>query len=800
MLWTSFQASVAEREKLSQLYARMFESSLTRMVEAVENNLYAILQDIALEDDLNDLSVYQRRIGNLIRFAPHIRQVVLLKNGDTVYDSNTRSAGPVDFDRISFNKNVQNTLSLGINIGETLNGRFLPEKGQPPEMRSHRQLIPLYLEGVTDDDQTTYGVLVGLNAHYLKRMFRNTDLSDQDHYYLLRADGKQLLSKDRALNHDQILSAAVNSFQQGRDEYNLQRRNGLWPLSKTTIRLSAKYPLAVAVSVNHGATFDVWFSENRTLIIALCGTTFAVLFIAFWLYMDLQRSKLLRKEVQLLSSAVHQSPVSFLITDRDGRIEYANPTFEKIYGYTRDEYYHQRPSIIKSGQTDERLYKILWATLNKGRPWHGEFVNKTKDGTLIPTSTAISPVINEDGSCDYLVGAMLDISEQKVLQEKALQASHEARLASEAKSNFLATMSHELRTPMTGMQGIIELLKSEDCTVRQQHELLEDLEKSSSALMMLLNDILDLSKIEAGKLEVETAACNPSEIVRNVVHLFKESAFGKDVALTSNARVHANTWVKTDALRLRQIVSNLVSNAIKFTEEGRVKVEMQITPLAPGKVMVQIAVKDTGIGLSPDQLDHVFDPFTQADTSTTRKYGGTGLGLTITRQLCHLLGGRLKAQSELGAGSSFIVEIPMDAAPVPQQTDCQPQEVKSLKILLAEDNPINQKVVSTLLRKKGHVVEIAANGREAVEKVGNHAFDVVLMDMQMPVMDGMEATLHIRNFDTHKRNTPIFAFTADAYSEHHGKYRDAGVNDVLTKPLKWDQFQAKLNDHLSPEI
>jgi len=799
MLWTSFQASIAERNNLGKLYARMIESSITRMVEAVENNLFGILQDLEMEEGDINFSIYERRIANLIRFAPHIRQVVLLQGDKVLLNSNVRDNGKIDLGRLMFADQTFNNLSLGIQIGETIQGRYLPVVSAGVAEASLRRLMPLMLSVGNNDPQQTYRVLLGMNAHYIDRLFNTTDLMVRDRYALLRTDGVVLLSKGDEKIRSDILENAIESYREGKDESDVFRQDGWMVQSKSTIRFSDKYPLGIVVTLDHGATFNAWLEENRILIFALCLATTGVLVIAFWLYMDLQRSKILRQEVRLLSSAVQQSPVSFLITDKKGHIHYANPAFEQIYGYSRDEYIGQRPAIIKSGLTDETMYKKLWHDINNGKTWQGEFINKTKDGRLIPTSTLISPVMDEEENFDYLVGALLDISEQKELQEKALAASREAHLASEAKSHFLATMSHELRTPMTGIQGIIELLKSNQCNEQQVKDLLDDLGSSSNALMMLLNDILDLSKIEAGKLQIELLACNPSAIIRNVIHLFNETAQAKGIKLISNAETQSDIWVKTDALRLRQIISNLVSNAVKFTECGQVSVDLQIVPLAPGKVSLNVRVEDSGIGMTQEQMDLIFEPFTQADASTTRKYGGTGLGLTITRELCHLLGGHLKMESTLGVGSVFRVTVPVDLSRAPEKVDGANADMGTLNILLAEDNPVNQKVVSTLLCQKGYEIDLAANGLQAVQQAEQRKYDIILMDMQMPVMDGVEAIKHIRKGPGLNQNSIIFAFTADAFPEHRGKYIEAGANDVVTKPLNWGQLQQKLNEHFRIE-
>ena len=314
--------------------------------------------------------------------------------------------------------------------------------------------------------------------------------------------------------------------------------------------------------------------------------------------------------------------------------------------------------------------------------------------------------------------------------------------------------------------------------------------------MMLLNDILDLSKIEAGKLTTEITTCNPAKIIQNIKHLFHDLCDQKGVKITDNSDDFENQWVKTDGLRLRQIISNIVSNAVKFTENGYIDIQISILKITSEKSTLRIIITDSGIGMNEEQLKSVFDPFTQADTSTTRKYGGTGLGLTITKQLCELLKGRLDVKSQLDHGSTFTIDLPVFQALAPEHTKNTTHIYNELSILLAEDNPINQKVVTAMLQKNGHDVDIADNGKIAVEIANHKKCDVILMDMQMPEMGGLEATSIIRNQSNYNQDTLVLAFTADAFPEHHREFGKLGIKDVITKPFKWHDLEQKLAEHL----
>ncbi|WP_135075610.1 ATP-binding protein [Terasakiella sp. SH-1] len=377
-----------------------------------------------------------------------------------------------------------------------------------------------------------------------------------------------------------------------------------------------------------------------------------------------------------------------------------------------------------------------------------------------------------------------------LLREVTVQKD-KAVSASQAKSEFLANMSHELRTPMMGIRGILDLLKSDDKLPKESQTLLSDLDASAQSLIHIVDDVLDLSKIEAGKLTVEQVAAEPSALVMDVAHVFQSVAQKKQLSFITNAEEHTGFWCLTDPVRFKQIVTNLVNNALKFTSQGAVAITMERGE-KDGVPYLNLHVRDSGIGMDKKQVDKIFERFMQADTSTTRQYGGTGLGLTISHQLAVLLGGTLSVTSEKGVGSTFTLTLPVEeTAPDRMPVDVR-KALSDKDILLAEDNLINQKVVVAMLEKHNHRVVLANNGQEAVELASKQKFDVILMDMQMPVMDGLEATDQIRKGYGPNKNTLIFAFTADAVREHRDKYLDGGVNDVVTKPINLEQLEEKI--------
>jgi PAS domain S-box-containing protein len=452
---------------------------------------------------------------------------------------------------------------------------------------------------------------------------------------------------------------------------------------------------------------------------------------------------------------------------------------------------------------------LEWAICS-GETFKANFRVIDGQGRVRHLHSAATLTHNTEGQSDRLVGVVVDVTATREAENALREAKEAAEAASRAKSEFLANMSHEIRTPMNGIIGMTDLVLDSALDEEQRNHLLI-VKSSSESLLTIINDILDFSKIEAGKLQIDPLPFRLGQLVTDTLRSLALRAAQKRIDLVADIAPDLPCVLIGDPGRVRQVLLNLVGNAIKFTHTGEVVVQVRAEAVSNGRAQVHIAVRDTGIGISPQKQARIFDPFSQADSSTTRNYGGTGLGLTISRQLVALMGGDIELHSTPGVGSTFTVSLPMAVVDAASTSAAQPVPVaalantataptpdqavagspaaklrpRTLQVLLVEDQAINQKLITSLMTRWGHDVTLAHNGSEAVELALAADFDVVFMDMQMPVMDGLEATRRIRAQEQALKRRPlhIIAMTANAMSGDEQICLDAGMNDYISKPI-----------------
>jgi len=497
-----------------------------------------------------------------------------------------------------------------------------------------------------------------------------------------------------------------------------------------------------------------------------------------------------QEEHALLQTIINTLPDHVFVKDENLNILLCNQATVAAHGFKTPEAMRGKTDLDYLPPEKAARYMYIERQVLEGRSFPAlEESYFDAEGTEHTFLTSKIPLRDLHGRVTGLVGIARDITQRAAMQRRLKEAKERAEQADRAKSAFLAHMSHEIRTPLNAVIGLTDLLL--DCAVTSdQRDYAETIKSSGEALLAIINDILDLSKIEAGQMELESEPFDPRLCVNEVLHMMAGRAVVKGLGLSTETGESVPARILGDRFRLRQVLLNLVGNAVKFTEEGEICIRVAAEPVGPLRCRMIFRVEDSGIGISPDKLEKVFEPFQQADSATTRRYGGTGLGLPICRKIVEKMNGRIEVESEPGRGSMFKVmfeaEIPesprVPVEPAAVDTSFISPSLKNLRILLAEDNRVNQKVAMKLLDRLGCQAELAENGRQALERFEVADFNLILMDVQMPEMDGLEATRLIRSGQCPQ--PWIVGVTAHALEEDRKACMEAGMNDFLTKPVR----------------
>ena len=512
---------------------------------------------------------------------------------------------------------------------------------------------------------------------------------------------------------------------------------------------------------------------------------------------DVTALKKSEQELIKLSSAVEQSPAIIVITDLEGGIEYVNQKFIEVTGYSFEEAIGNNPRILKSGEKPKEEYQELWETIKSGKSWNGEFHNKKKNGELYWESASISPIIDKYGNKKYFLAIKEDITEKKEMMNDLVIAKERAEESDRLKSAFLANMSHEIRTPMNGILGFSELLKEPGLTGEKRHKYIEIIEKSGERMLNIVQEIIDISKIESGQMEVKCKETHINKLLESILDLEKPDADVKGINLSlKNILPAKETIVKTDNEKLYSILTNLVKNAIKYTDKGSIKFGFKNL----GNYL-EFYVKDTGIGIPPDRQEAVFERFIQADIPDIQARQGAGLGLAIAKAFVEMLGGKIWVESEEGKGSTFYFTIKFhsgsESNTITKNDGRILKEDKisgKFKVLVVDDDEVSRELISIMLKNFDKEIIEAASGLEAVETCLNNAdIDLILMDIKMPDMNGYEATRQIRQFN---KDVVIIAQTSFALTGDKEKAIGIGCNDYITKPINKSELEALIKKYL----
>jgi len=506
----------------------------------------------------------------------------------------------------------------------------------------------------------------------------------------------------------------------------------------------------------------------------------------------------------VLSAAVLATPTGIVICDPnlpDCPIIYANPAFYRITGYDEEEVIGRNCRFLQGPGTNPRHIKAMREAIETGKAIDVEIVNHRKDGSRFVNELHLSAVFGEDGEVRYILGIQHDVSAREQFARDAERARRAAERANAEKSDFLAFMSHEIRTPMNGVMGTISLLL--DTTLdAEQHAYAETARRCGELLLATVNEMLDLSRIEAGHLAIEEEAFDLAAPVAEVLDLLAPAVAEKGIRLSASIDPLLPARVIGDARRLRQVLLNLADNAVKFTAAGGVGIRVE---RAEANGMVRFAVADTGIGMPPEVQARLFGRFAQGGPETARRYGGSGLGLMICKRLVGLMGGRIVLASTPGKGSTFSFEIPLrpiaESGRPPSTLLPRPALAKPLpgargRVLIAEDGEANQLVAAAILRKAGYAVDLARDGEEALGAARTAAYDLVLMDVRMPRMDGLAATAAIRGLEGPAGRVPIIAMTAAAMPDEVARCLEAGMDAHVAKPMDLTALLAAVSDML----
>lgn len=646
--------------------------------------------------------------------------------------------------------------------------------------------------GLLETDSYNINILTkaGKNAEYLSSISNN--ISWEDTEYGTGPIGKVIKLQQSIITKDTIESDNFKHW------FSQAKKNGFNAVASIPL---INNNIVIGVLNIYSIDETKFDYDEMVLLNQLAGN------IGFALYNLKESQKRMSAELELEESQkrfenfFYLNPEPSAIKTLDGTFVNINQAFAEMTEYSKEELLDKNINDLNIWENLEERDKLIKQLIKNDYISATETRLRTKSGKIL--YILYSAQILEINDEKIILAVMRDISKQKLAEQEILKAKEEAEKAKQiaesanlAKSDFLANMSHEIRTPLNSIIGITDLLMESQLT-NEQKEYIQIFKKSGEHLLSLINDILDISKIEAGHMSIENIDFSLITLIDKIDNIMSIKAKEKNLKLTFNVAPDIPDYLLGDKNKITQILINLIGNAIKFTHEGEINVNIKKTASSHDKVKLLFEIKDTGIGIPSDKFNILFESFSQADSSMSRKYGGTGLGLAISKRLTSLMGGEIWVNSELGKGSSFYVTLNFGIAVQQENTGTKskdkPTKAKNKtannnpkRILIVDDSEDNRQLIKLYLKNIAHIVDTAEDGAMAIEKFKNNPYDIVLMDIQMPVLDGYMATKMIREWEEENREkkTPIIALTANAFKEDEEKSISSGCTDFRTKPIK----------------
>ena len=816
MIWLEYRDIHARAERSATDFAAVISSNLEEVMDRANGDVRSFITMVRQEDF--DGSVPAERLLSMNALMTARQASFQAIDSYRVFDG----GGNVVF--------TGGALPSGFNVADRAWFKSLKEQGldtvlsEVVHLRSSQDTSVILAVAIRDAGGRFEGAAVAaLNLSLFRQMLADLDIGEGSVVVVRRKDNGHAVVR----RPDVPDGANVSTYPVTR-EVAAGTATGAFEISSPVDSITRIYafktlkrhPLFVAVGIARSH-----YLEPLVLQVELVGPplviTIAVLFMLFTRENRLKR--LLVDEIRQRRESdekMHQSDGRLRMALAAGRMgvwewevetgrAFANDEWLSVFGVEKAVGSRAGFMALVHPEDVERVMRDTDAAIGSQTQFANEYRVVRPDGAVRWVLDVGAAHYDADGRPTRLLGTVQDITERKTYEAEIRQARLAAEEASRAKGNFLAIMSHEIRTPITSILGIADILSAPPLT-DEQGGYLRTLKSSTNALLVILNDVLDFSKLDAGKLTIESTPFLLRDVVGSTIDMMRSLASRKGLPIELVISSDVPGAVIGDPTRLKQILFNLTSNAVKFTERGHVRVLMSIRQRGGASAVLLTEIEDSGIGIEQGQIERLFDAFSQADQSTTRRFGGTGLGLAITKKLVGLMGGEMEVESVVGVGSTFRFTLPFDlpeAGTVVSEDrgPAQPALTRAsrpLRLLLAEDNRINRMLILSMLRKLGHTVDAVEDGLAAVNRVKASDYDVVIMDMQMPVMDGEEATAAIRALPLPTGGVPVLALTADVMPEHRERYLAAGINGLVPKPIDWPTFAAALDacaDGRSPE-